>query len=475
MDYDTSYNNEYTGKIDSIDSTSNSQKLFFWGILSVSCVFAAYLYYTGSPKLAISVVGTVIAISIIISPQVGLYVYFAWHALDSVLLTSSEAMFTPAKALSFFIILIYIASIWRIQQKILTAKPIIILMVAFGLFGLAITPFAIYRFSALRYSLQIIVHVLLLLGALQLLDNEKRVYTAFLWCFLSGVMATVAMLITGGVSQEFSRATLGEYTNPNTTANALAVSLMAITGLFCFKRSWSKLFLMPYVAAAVLILIAMMKTGSRAPLVAVFFAFSLGGILAKGVNIIKRLLLPALLVVILVGGVLYILSLRMLDEKSQDRLEALVGRQINAGSEGDRLDIVKTAFSVYMEHNPAFGWGFGNTRRAMSEYRGWDKDIHNSIVGSFVDSGPIGFILFSGGLLLLFFKIRGIRDPAKNTAATMIYIFFILESLTHTTHFSKWFWIPITLCLLLAEQDCRDNEAEVHFCDSLSDEMSEED
>ena len=454
MSIDISHDEEYVGLIDSDASPIAGQKTSFWGIFGLSCVPAYYFYSAGNPKIAVGIIGVVLGTAMLVAPQVCFYVYFGWQALDSVFLSSEEAILTPAKAMSLFIIIVYLLSIWRIRQRILVSKSVIIVMLLFSFFGLLIVPFAIDRFSALRYSLQITVHVILVAGAIHFLIDEKRVHSAFFWCFISGILAGSALLITGGISKEFSRGTLGEFANPNTTAYALSVSVIALVGLWGLRKA--RIHYALYLLGAFIIFLAMMKTGSRASLIALFLSMSFGALFAKGVKITKRVLIPILLSILVAGSVLYILNLKVLDEKSQYRLEELVSRNIDQHGSGSRVNILETAVSAYLENRPLTGWGFGNTHFAMQIYRGWDKDIHNSLIGPLCDSGPIGFSLFVTGLILLYLKVRGISDPRKNIAATTIYIFLILSSLTHTIHFSKWFWIPVTLCLLLAEQDKRD-------------------
>lgn len=437
--------------------TGNFKSIVFWVILGLSCSLALFFYRMGYLWVALSIVGIVMGIAMFIAPQIAFYTYFAWQALDSVFLSSSEAVLTPAKAFSFFILIIYILSFSRIRQRILASKPIIIVMLLFGFIGLMGAPLALSPSTALRYSLQIFVQTLLVIAALHFLDNEKRVYAAFFWCFMSGIFCSVAMIFFG-ISRQLGRATLGEYANPVTTGVALSLALISIAGLWTRKRP--KIYYVVYIASSLLILYWMMKTGSRSPLIAIFFGGSLGALLAKGTGVLKKVLIPTIVAVFIAIAVSYILSLNALDEVSQRRLSVLASGKIEGEGKGagdqSRTFIWKRGFSTYIQYRPVTGFGFGNTGRAILKYRGEYKGIHSSILEPLMDAGPAGFCLWMYGLFLVFIKIRNIKNARLNVVGMIIFIFTILSLLTHSIHFTKWFWIPLTLCLLVIEQDKRE-------------------
>jgi len=455
MNYDIVDNEHLYEDVDFEARSSRSGQFLFWVAFVPSCLAAFFLYRIGYLWPALIPVAVVLAVAMLIAPQVAFYLYFGWQALDPIFLTAEGTILTPAKALALFMILLYAVSLGKIRQRILVSRSTIIAMLLFGLWGLLTSPLAIAYLVALKNSAQVLIQVILIAGAIHFLDSRKRVFFAFFWCFLGGVLVGIQMLITGGISPQFLRATLGEYANPQTTCFALSVSLIALCGLWSLEKP--KKLLVFYLSGAVVLLVAMMRTGSRASLIAVFVALSIGIILAKRVKIAKRILISVVISIILVGGVLYILTLGVLQEQSQERLEAMVvkGRIESAAGSG-RSAILKRVLSTYYENWSIFGWGFGNSATAMELYRGERRDIHNSLLSPLCDSGPIGFTLFISGLILLYLKVRGVSNPRMNAAAIMIYIFLILSSLVHTAHFTKWFWIPVTMCLLLAEQSKRE-------------------
>ena len=199
----------------------------------------------------------------------------------------------------------------------------------------------------------------------------------------------------------------------------------------------------------------MMKTGSRANLIAVFAAVSIGSLFGKSSGVVKRIMIPLVTCSILIGTWYYVSQSSLLDVKSQEHLGSVFQGGIKDEGSHGRTAIWKSALSVYVNHGFISGFGFGNTAFAMQKYQYDFIDIHNTLLSSLMDGGPIGFGLFIGGLIMLFFIVKRIQHPGTNIVAMMVYIYLILNSLTHTIHFTKWFWIPVTICLLLAEEDVR--------------------
>jgi O-antigen ligase len=207
-----------------------------------------------------------------------------------------------------------------------------------------------------------------------------------------------------------------------------------------------------------MMLFQIMRTGTRAALVSILFGLILGPVFARGTGILKRSLIPLAVSVFIVGTVLYILSLTVLPEQSQERLSVsyTIEGQIKGEGELSRPVIWKNVLATYIQHRPVTGFGFGNSMYAMDRYRGYQRDIHSSILAPLVDSGPVGLILFIGALIFIFLKVRKIKNPRIGIAAMTVYMFMILSLLAHTIHFTKYFWIPLTLCLLLVEQNARE-------------------
>lgn len=440
------------------EPSSSSDLIVFWVLLVPAGAVAGVLYALGAATPAFVIAGVVLAVASFISPAVGAYAYLAFQALDAAFTTGVTDVFTPAKALGPFLIIAWLPHFARgACARVRVARPFISTMLVFGLWGVATAAFSVAPPAALRFAGQVIVQTLILIMMLGVLNSSRRVGRAMWWTMMGGVIASLTLVVTGGVSSQFGRATLGEFANPNTTALAISVAVAAIPGAWAFSRFLVVRLLC--VAAAPLLLFAMVKTGSRSALISIVAAFSIGVVLAKGGNFAKRGLIALALVTLTVGTFFVVLNANVLNRKAQERLEALVHKSESV-TEDSRTVIWGMALQTYLSH-PLFGVGYGSSAFAMRERHGIERDVHNSYLGSLIDGGPIGLALFFYALIRLIGATRHCTQARTAVPSTILLVLALVSGLTHTIHFSKWFWVPVTLSLLLAEQARRDADAAV--------------
>lgn len=414
-------------------------------------LISGLIYLSGGENIGLIIAGVACAIAAIIAPELGFYGYLAWQALDPTFVTERSTVLTPSKVLALCLLANYVLGVWRRKTPMLVSKRFVWTMLAFGGFGLLYFPIAVDRQVTVRFAGQIIVQVLLVVAAIHTLRTRLTISRALFFTVLGGVVASGVMLIGGGKSGAFQRSTLAEFANPNSTALALAVSLMTVPAAWALHRN--KLARLFYLLAAPIILAATMQTGSRAILVAIVIAVGFGGFLAHGSGKVKRLLIPAICLAVLLGTAAYLFSAAVLNPVSQERIEAFVQRQGSMRGES-RLYIWELVLRTYL-HRP-WGFGFGNTQFYLVQEHGLQFGAHSSYISALVDGGPIGFGLFIFGLVELLRRVIGIRQANPGIPAAMMFCFIGLSALTHTVHFTKWFWIPVTICLLLAEQTQRE-------------------
>lgn len=445
---------EYRNLLFERESTSLADVGAFWFLILPATAVAALVYVSGAGTVAIGIAVGALVLAAVISPHLGLYAYFAWQALDASVRTDASVLFTPAKAAAPFLLLLFVVRMGMRGSPMRLSRRFVLAMLLFGIYGVVCSFMAYEPLVAAQMGGQIVVQTLFLIMAVRMLDTRAYIRRLMFATVVGGVVAAVVMLVTGGRSGQFSRATLGEYANPNTTALALSIALAAIPGVWAFTRM--KLMRVVYIAAAVPIFTAMLMTGSRSALLATVVAFGLGALLARGVGVFKRVVVGALCLAALGYGFVQVLSSDFLDRKSLDRLTFLV--QEPGHIEDSRLEIWRLALQTYSER-PLRGFGFGNTRFAMEEAHGWHRDIHSSYLGALVDGGPAGLVLFAYALWVLVSCVRGIGASPAALPASIMLLLLLASLLTHTIHFTKWFWVPVTLCLVLAEQAEREKRS----------------
>jgi hypothetical protein len=430
--------------------SSTDVRVLCWLILPAGLI-AGLCYASGYVRAALIIAGTAFVTASFLSLEIGLYGYFAWQALDPMFLSREQAVFTPSKALAPLLLVFYVFRLHRGRSPLLVSKRFVAAMLLFGLYGLATIPLAPDPWAAFRYGAQIIVQVLLVVVTISVLRDRTTIHRAMSWAVAGGVAAAVVMLWVGGASRAFRRETLGEFANPNTTANALSLAVMCVPAAWAYCRSHVLRFF--YAASIPLTLAAMMKTGSRGALASVTLGFLLSGLFARRAGFFWRWVVPTLCVALSAMTVLYVLRADILLPQSQERLERLFepGRGLERES---RWYIWSLTFRTYLKH-PA-GFGLGNTQHVLAQEHGYQRDAHSTYLSVLVDGGPIALALFAYALWQLIHCARGIRQTNPGIPAAMMLCYILAASVTQTTHFTKWFWIPITICLLFAEQTQRE-------------------
>ncbi len=423
--------------------------LFWIGLIPITTI-AALFYFSGYKMLAVICLGAYFSVTMLASPQWAIYIFLAWQAWDGIFLPSVTAVFTPAKALAFIVLLSYLLHWGRCSNRIFRENEGIIkyfiqLSLLFCLYGLMLIPVSVLPLATLRYALQILVLIGVVVGALKFIDTKERLRSAIFWLVVGGTLAAIGVLAGKG-STHYSRGTLAQNVNPNSIALALGVSLAAVPALWGLAKR--KLDYILCIVCGALLMAGMMKTGSRASCGGIFLAYAIGGFMVKGRGYGKKILAAVLSVLFSFGVFFWVLSLNILPEKSQKRLEVMIGMSHDTKSTSSRKDVWWNALKTYL-NQPLTGVGYGNTAAASAEYEGWHKDVHSSILAPLVEGGPIAFIIFIGMLGLLFWMVWQIGIPNPGIPAAIMYAYLVISCMTHTIHYTKWFWIMVLVCLLL--------------------------
>lgn len=429
------------------DAGARSDILAAGVILLPAGLVAGALYFAGSTNVGMVIVGLAFVAACFAAPPIGFYAYFAFQALDAAFTTGFEDAFTPAKALGPFLLLPWFVWYSRSRVSALISKPFVGWMCAFGMFGVFTAPFAYLPLAGVRYGSQVVVQAIMLIAAVQMLDHPRYIARALFWAVMGGVILAAAIFLTGGVSSQFGRTTFGEYANPNTTAMALAISLAVIPAAWAMTEN--KLYYIFYLLAPPFMLGAMFQTGSRSAIASLIVGSTAGVVFAKGGNIAKRALIAGVSLTIVLGSLFFASQSGLMGKIAQERIQAFIlGRESVATD--SRSYIWAMSLQTYMSH-PAIGCGYGNSAVAFLEHHGLERDVHNTYLGALVDGGPVAAALMAYSLWLLFRAVRRAGGSRVGIPAMILLFVLLFSGISHTIQFTKWFWVPATICLLLAE------------------------
>jgi O-antigen ligase len=313
--------------------------------------------------------------------------------------------------------------------------------------------FVRYQEDAIRLLTLMVQIFFLMWSGYNLMRYERIMKTALMTLVIS--CSTISVMQLLGVAQtqwEFydvgSRTSvLGQ--NPNNMANNISLGVVALMG-FAFGRNktspWVK-----YVAAplAVIMVGAIIDTGSRGALIALgvgFAAFAIRGktLWAKAKSLI-------IVLAVLGGLVLAVLQTPSLVSRYKETLE---GNQMSG-----RENIFPTAWGMFKE-KPFIGWGpidnkFELGRRLQIMYGGpvgpdGSKDTHNMLLEILTSTGLFGTVpLLICVILCLLAAWRARRGPQGALPIVMV-ITVILINMSGNWSASKLDWLMMACALASA-------------------------
>lgn len=428
------------------EGSSRADILTFFFLLLPALVISGVLYVAGAYYTAIWIIGVAFVISCFVAPQIGIYTYFMFQALDAAFITSMQSQFTPAKVLGPFLIVTWLTYYGRSRASILLSKRFIITMMLFGLYGMATAAFSINFEEAAKFSGQILTQCIMIAVAIHVLDTRRYIARAMFWTVVGGTIAAVVVVSSGGAAR--ARSTLGEYANPNTIAIAISVACAAIPAAWTMTKV--RLLYPLFLVAVPIMIAAILMCGTRSAILSIVVAFSVCVVFAKGGSIVKRGAISLILLAITASTFQFAIGSGMLGKVARERLEDLV-RDTEGVTHDSRSYIWQMTLKTYL-HDPFLGVGYGNSQFANLERQGWRVDIHNDYLGALVDGGPIAFTLLLLGLWSVFQAVNRTRGTSYGIPAMVIVAIPLVSGMVHRLVFSKWFWIPMTICLVLAEQ-----------------------
>jgi O-antigen ligase len=265
-----------------------------------------------------------------------------------------------------------------------------------------------------------------------LLRSERLMKGTLLALAFSSIILSALVMIGATAAPEEGRASaFGE--NPNTLATVLSFGLLALVGLGYGLRNNEKRFRIFACITAPLLLIAVVRTGSRGNLLAL--------VLALFALIIKphalRANLKAAFVVLMAVTVLSFAAYQF---------ELVRGRWERTFQEGDtagREEIFATAWEMFLQ-SPLIGWGPDNHLSELgSRLGGVRRDPHNLYLWILNETGLLGAILFFSGLWLCWRSAWKARRTTQGVVPLAMLVYLLLANLTGTGHLNKFFWLML--------------------------------
>jgi O-antigen ligase len=289
-------------------------------------------------------------------------------------------------------------------------------------------------------ALRLIFWLLLFWASSNLLRDET-LYRATLNALIVGCLVRAALPILGlarstSVKGVERVAALGQ--NPNQSAQVLALGLLALVGLSLVAPRgvrWARVLTW---AAAALIAVGMMQTGSRGGLVTA----AVGAVIFLGRGRTARARLRNFAVgVVVLGGLFYLAS-------QSETMRARVEKTVETGHMSQREVIWPVALGMFRER-PLLGWGPAvNTRELavrLSDTEHERRDTQNLLLDVVTSCGLLGGVPFMVGLWLCLTAAWGARDGPRGVVPFALIAAMLAGNMTQNRLTWPVLWLVLAL------------------------------
>jgi hypothetical protein len=416
---------------------------------------AGAIFLGGGRELAIYLAVATFVISAFAAPEIGLYIFLAVQAIDLMALGHLSGaggwIFTPGKIIAPFVLITYIVQPQRARAPMVLGKPIIICGALFGVCGLLAAAWSYFPDMTARAGAQVLVQALVLGVALHRFTDRKRIARAMTATFLGSAVAAYLLLTTRGTgSSVYARTTLGERVDPNMAALGVEFGIFAVAALWFCTRNWA--LRLVALAACPIMAMSIVLTGSRTALV-LAVAVPIAAVAAMRGFQIRRFVVPAIALAVMVFGLQYGMSNLRMTSQTQERLGELVSGQVDIRQES-RIWLAKNALSQWV--NQPWGFGFQATAEHLRMQGQVAMTVHDNYISILVEGGPVAFALAMTMYVMVFFSLRNAGRNDLALPGMMMFMTVAISSLAFNTYPSKYFWVPMTLALVLAAQARRE-------------------
>lgn len=283
-----------------------------------------------------------------------------------------------------------------------------------------------------------VIFLTILIFAIDINEREYKILKkmniyVMLFVALNMVLGTSLVVIESG------RISFSSGIDQNVLAVSLTIPFLIIVDNLNKKKTRKKIFRIVYL---IIILYAIILTGSRGGLLSLAGATSVYLLLSSRKSISKKIKIS--FITIAISALLFIGFPILIPEVIIDRFS--ISSVVSSGGTG-RVEIWSNAFQIFRDSsiiNQLFGNGYYSSVSLFRSYFGRGVGMHNDFVTLIIELGIIGFMIFV--YLYSFLIKRSIKY--KGFLSVSILTSLILGSIGVDLIFRKFFWNAILIVVL---------------------------
>lgn len=418
----------------------------------------AFFLYVAVGKTAAAVPAGLWALVVVIaSPRAGIILILTLQIWDIVLNPEQETAYTglsPVRVLSILCVLSYGRLLIGRRPRITSVRGVVLLLLIFLVWGFALISVAQAKTLAVFSIGKILIHVALLVVAVDLLSDRKTLQHTLVLTLLGGATGALYAMFGGVAIRSLAEQRLVlRGIGINAFANSLGLAILAGIVLIALRKS-----LMSFVLAAasgLAMLLASFRAGTRAVVIAIPLSL-IAGLAAGYWRKVHKLLILGVIGALLFGGSLYwAMQTGFVSGDLQRRILGAFGGR--AYETNVRAQLWKEAINIYLRQPQ--GAGPGNESITYSQYTTTTSlESHNAFLSVLVEYNIIGFMIFLAAFLTLSVAVVRIKDPDLRSGAVMILAYCALIGAATSIHETRFFWQPVMLIMVMVETDYRSRQ-----------------
>ena len=289
---------------------------------------------------------------------------------------------------------------------------------------------------------QIQLLILFVIGY-NLLRSHRVMNVTLLMMALSCIFMAIAVVAAGAqatVEHSTRESVFGE--NPNETATVFSLGLLALVGLAYGQKNTAKKFRILSWITGPLLLLAVVRTGSRGGLLALILA--LFALVIKPHNLRQNLKAGFIVLIAVVSLAWVSYQIDFVRERWEDTYE----KKDIAG----RDEIFGAAWDMFLER-PLIGWGPINHLSVLGSRLGLPfRDPHSTYLWVLNETGLLGAIPFFAGLWFCWRSAWRARKGQQAVVPVAMLGCLLLVNFKGSGHMDKFFWVTLAYVVAAGSQ-----------------------